>query len=420
MYTFNNKYFKSSKIRITTLSLVSLFVLSACGNKENTKKTENNKFSGQSITIDQQLKDNLDEFANKPRCKGKFAIYVYDITANKPVYGNNENLALPSASCMKLISGIAGLHLLGTDYRYTTDIYTRGTIKNDTLQGDITLKADLDPQLKGTDLKMFINALHRKGIKKLSGKVYMDLTIQKPVTAEPHWYPWDLSFSQYGLLYKGKERVKNEFKTMLRNQGFQLADSKFVFSKTPKGSKCIFRFQRSIDRVIQRMWKNSSNTQATAMLYTISNHINAKDSTFTRSGINYLYKFVQNDLGLKDKKLVIHDGCGLCTHNHLSPKSLVAALRYGYKDNAIRKNLYTHLSVAGINGTARRLLSKPELRGKLHVKTGTLSHPYGISSLAGFCKASNGHTLAFAIMDSEMSVLDAHVLQSKLAQVLVK
>ena len=107
MYTFNNKYFKSSKIRITTLSLVSLFVLSACGNKENTKKTENNKFSGQSITIDQQLKDNLDEFANKPRCKGKFAIYVYDITANKPVYGNNENLALPSASCMKLISGIA-------------------------------------------------------------------------------------------------------------------------------------------------------------------------------------------------------------------------------------------------------------------------------------------------------------------------
>ena len=248
----------------------------------------------------------------------------------------------------------------------------------------------------------------------------MDLTIQKPVTAEPHWYPWDLSFSQYGLLYKGKERVKNEFKTMLRNQGFQLADSQFVFSKTPKGSKCIFRFQRSIDRVIQRMWKNSSNTQATAMLYTISNHINAKDSTFTRSGINYLYKFVQNDLGLKDKKLVIHDGCGLCTHNHLSPKSLVAALRYGYKDNAIRKNLYTHLSVAGINGTARRLLSKPELRGKLHVKTGTLSHPYGISSLAGFCRASNGHTLAFAIMDSEMSVLDAHVLQSKLAQVLVK
>ena len=33
---------------------------------------------------------------------------------------------------------------------------------------------------------------------------------------------------------------------------------------------------------------------------------------------------------------------------------------------------------------------------------------------------ADGHTLAFAIMDSEMSVLDARVLQRRLCEALVK
>ena len=59
------------------------------------------------------------------------------------------------------------------------------------------------------------------------------------------------------------------------------------------------------------------------------------------------------------------------------------------------------------------------MKGKIKGKTGTLSHPYGISSVAGFCKGANGHLLAFAVMDSEMSVLDAHVLQKKVCKLLV-
>ena len=43
-------------------------------------------------------------------------------------------------------------------------------------------------------------------------------------------------------------------------------------------------------------------------------------------------------------------------------------------------------------------------------------HPYGISSLAGYCQGGNGHLLAFS-PDSEMSVLDARgVLQSVFAK----
>ena len=78
-----------------------------------------------------------------------------------------------------------------------------------------------------------------------------------------------------------------------------------------------------------------------------------------------------------------------------------------------------NLSISGVDGTLHRLLYDPRLKGQIHGKTGTLSHPYGISSLAGYCKGVNGHDLCFAFLNSEMSVLDAHVLQRKLCLVLV-
>ena len=112
-------------------------------------------------------------------------------------------------------------------------------------------------------------------------------------------------------------------------------------------------------------------------------------------------------------------GGGLCPHNRLSPRALVTILQYGYRHPATYRMFMRHLSIAGTDGTLRAALPGADTRGKVYGKTGTLSHPFGISSLAGFCRGSNGHLLAFAIMDSEMSVLDAHVLQRKLCKVLV-
>ena len=82
--------------------------------------------------------------------------------------------------------------------------------------------------------------------------------------------------------------------------------------------------------------------------------------------------------------------------------------------------LERNLAVAGVDGTLAREMTGPTTRGKIKAKTGTLSHPYGISSLAGLCEGADGHVLAFAIMDSEMSVLDARVLQRRLCEAMVK
>ena len=398
---------------------VILCVKACTGNgDEEQKATENIVKEG--ATVDTALVDRLKDFAAKPRPEGKFAFHVYDITADKTVYGCNDTLALPSASCMKLLSGIAGLRLLGCNYHYWTAIFMRGTVTADgTLNGDIAFRAGLDPQMMAPELNDFAKAAKKKGIKRISGKLVVDLAITEPVKSEEHWFPWDLTFSKYGLFYKGKERVIKALKASLRGQGITVKDEQIVMAAVPKGAKCLYITRRYIDDVVKRMWKNSSNTQATAMLYTIGNRINPKGDPVT-TGVEYLRKFMADSLSLRHPSLCIHDGCGLCTHNSLSPIALTTILRYGYHDKSIRASLNRNLSIAGVDGTLVREMGGAKLRGKIRAKTGTLSHPYGISSLAGFCEGANGHTLAFAIMDSEMSVLDARVLQRKLCEAMVK
>ena len=389
----------------------------SCGGKK--QKKENNTVRKQNIPIDDSLRTALGEFVKKPRMKGNFALYVYDLTADKPVYGFNENMSIPSASCMKLLSGVAGLRLLGTNYHYPTYLFMRGKTVNGVLKGDLTLAAGLDPQFNETDMQHFARTAKNMGINKIEGKLVANLVLTAPVKSEIHWYPWDLSFSKYGLFYKGADRVERTMKAAFRAQSISVADSNVVVGRMPRGSRCVYRYYRPVTLVTERMFQNSSNTQATSLLYTIGRRVSPRGN-YTQAGVAYLRSFLCDTLNMKDTALVVHDGCGLCTYNHLSPKALVAILHYAYQHPDIYKVLMEQLSVSGINGTLRRELNSEKLRGKIHAKTGTLSHPYGISSLAGYCTGRNGHQLAFSIMDSDMSVLDARVLQKKLCEILIK
>ena len=326
---------------------------------------------------------------------------------------------MPTASCMKLVTGIAALHLLGSDYTFDTKIYAKGTLKEGTFKGIITLKGELDPQLNAYDLQMFPKKLKEIGIKKIEGALYIDLTLHEKVTAEEHWYPWDLTLGKYGIFFHGPEKVMKQTKACFRNTGIAVADSSIHLAETPAGSKCIFRYRRSINLVINKMWKNSSNTQSTGLLYNIGHHVDPHANPST-SGVAYLKSFMKEKVGCLDTTYCIHDGCGLCTYNRLSPVHLVQLLKFGYQDRTIYQHLNKYLPRSGVDGTLAYEMREPLLRGKIRAKTGTLSHPYGISTLSGYCEGRNGHTLAFSIMNSQMSVLDARVIQRKLCKSFVK
>jgi D-alanyl-D-alanine carboxypeptidase/D-alanyl-D-alanine-endopeptidase (penicillin-binding protein 4) len=114
---------------------LAICALISCSDKK--EKTTEKDTPKKVIPIDQALYKRLDDFAKERRPNGKFGFYVYDLTADKPVYGCNEHVAQPSASCLKLLSGVAGLRLLGVDYMYTTSLYTHGAVDQGVLHGDV-------------------------------------------------------------------------------------------------------------------------------------------------------------------------------------------------------------------------------------------------------------------------------------------
>lgn len=408
------------------LALALCVLISACGGKKGNEGSAKKKEKTATMAMDTALQSRLKAFCSQPRVQGKFGLYVYDLTADKPVIAENIDHAQPVASCTKVLSGVAALNKLGANYTYRTTLYTRGDVAKDTLRGDIMLMAGLDPLLTAQHMSMFARHLRRMGVKYVDGKCFLNLKLKEKVKAEQHWYPWDLSFSKYGILFKGPDAVEKAFKTALTAKGIRIKDGfEHAVPMRDKANKWRGRFRVTcpVHAVTKRMWNNSSNTKATSLLYALGNAVepnnNGSADALASAGVGYIRAFMRDSLHLTDTTLVVHDGCGLCTSNHLSPRSLVAVLHFGYRHKPIYDQLMRNLSVSGVDGTLRKLLYDPRLRGLIHGKTGTLSHPYGISSLSGYCKGANGHDLCFAFLNSEMSVLDAHVLQRKLCLVLV-
>ena len=75
---------------------------------------------------------------------------------------------------------------------------------------------------------------------------------------------------------------------------------------------------------------------------------------------------------------------------------LVALLGYAWQTPAIKDHLLPSLPVAGFDGTLQKRMTDTAAQGNVFAKTGTVT---GVSSLAGYLTAGNGHTLAFAIIN---------------------
>ena len=61
-----------------------------------------------------------------------------------------------------------------------------------------------------------------------------------------------------------------------------------------------------------------------------------------------------------------------------------------------QRALLPTLPIAGVDGTLEKRMKTGICRGNVHAKTGTVR---GVSTLGGYCQASNGHTLCFAILN---------------------
>lgn len=90
------------------------------------------------------------------------------------IYSSFGDTRLHPASNMKLLTSAAALETLGTEYRFSTEVWTNGKINENSLQGDLYLRGKGDPTLLKADLDQFAKDLKAKGIEQIKGELIGD------------------------------------------------------------------------------------------------------------------------------------------------------------------------------------------------------------------------------------------------------
>lgn len=372
------------------------------------------------LPIDASLAHRLDSFVEKTRYAGTLGIYVWDATAGKPVYAFNEDNLMRPASNMKMLTCITAIRRLGPNYRFESKAFVDGTMKADTLVGDIGLKFTTDPWFNSEYMQRLAASFAQKGIHNVKGRVLVDVAVKELMQHEEHWTPGDLRLRHVGMLYRGETRMLNEVKYMLRLQGLHFADSQVVLAPVRKDMKCIKTVSTPMRESIFRALQNSSNEHAECLGFTLAGR-QADTKAYRSNATASVARFIQQELHLDPHKVCrLHDTSGLCVHNRVTPRLLVELLKYSLNHEYILRELKRALPISGQTGTLHDRMYRPLIRGKVQAKTGTLTREDGITSLSGFVTGKNGHQLLFAIIQNENPVYDARRWQDHFCEQFVK
>lgn len=144
-------------------------------------------------------------FANDPSMKhASFSVMFMSIDSGKVIAAHNPELSVVTASTMKTITSTTALETLGGDFRFETNVYLQGTVKNDTLNGNIVIVGSGDPTLGTGYIKgiasmpsEIASALKKKGIKVVNGNIITDTSLYPTPYYSDWWDVGDLA-QDYG------------------------------------------------------------------------------------------------------------------------------------------------------------------------------------------------------------------------------
>jgi D-alanyl-D-alanine carboxypeptidase/D-alanyl-D-alanine-endopeptidase (penicillin-binding protein 4) len=109
----------------------------------------------------------------------------------------------------------------------------------------------------------------------------------------------------------------------------------------------------------------------------------------------------------------LNDGSGLSRIDATSPRDVAEVLG----QLAANADFVRSLAIAGHTGTLSDRMVGTPAAGRCEAKTGTL---HDVSNLAGYCRAADGHTLAFAFLMNSVDPTAARALQDSMAVALAR
>ena len=307
------------------------------------------------------------------------------------------------ASTMKLATALQALRTYGTDYRFTTVVWTTGTFdaKTGTLTGDLIVSGR-DPSLHDEHAVALAREMNRLGVRNVTG----DLIISPGFTMDFQSSALRSGESFYDTLDATRRSAAAQRSWF---EECQAKNDQACFTSLPSVAVMGAVYVAPVPAGAQVLLTQRSSTliDVLKVLLCYSNNFMAERLGEGMGGASGLQSFLIREVGIPADEVRVASTSGLGI-NRLSPRSMMRVYV------ALRGELARHklqmsdlLPVAGIDpGTLQKRYAASPSRGSVIAKTGTLGRTDGgVSALVGEMRAQNGETLLFVIFNRRGSVV---------------
>ncbi|MEE9328062.1 MAG: D-alanyl-D-alanine carboxypeptidase/D-alanyl-D-alanine-endopeptidase [Cocleimonas sp.] len=137
--------------------------------------------------------------------------------------------------------------------------------------------------------------------------------------------------------------------------------------------------------------KWSNNVMTKQLLLTLGARKFGAPANFEKGRNAVLHVLQENDVDTKG--IILENGSGLSRRSIVSAKQMGKLLETAYRD-AYMPEFMSSLSLSGIDGTLVNRFRKDDLRGRSHLKTGTLNY---VTAIAGYMLNRQGKRLVIVV-----------------------
>ncbi|HXH87578.1 MAG TPA: D-alanyl-D-alanine carboxypeptidase/D-alanyl-D-alanine-endopeptidase [Gaiellaceae bacterium] len=326
--------------------------------------------------------------------QARMAAVAIDLRTGAVAYSRNPALSLRPASNEKLPVAFAALTLLGTGFRFHTEVVGAGSQVGDVWQGDLFLQGFGDPTLKPADLDALAAEVASWGITRVDGAVVGDESWFDALRTGPGWKPsfYIQESPPLSALVVDRGRFRGRtsgnpalaaaslFRTALEARGVTVRKDARTGLLTTLGFPLAQDLSDPLVDVVRFMGRESDNYTSEVLVKQLGALYGAGGST--AAGARVIHQALEA-AGVPLAGVRIADGSGLSSLDRLTAGSLIAVLEAGLADPDIRAAFLGSLAVAGVDGTLEDRLESRPARGRVIAKTGTTN---AASALSGFVR----------------------------------
>lgn len=191
--------------------------------------------------ISKKLDDAVKKFEADSQMKSAILGFYVTNSTGAVVFDKNSKIGLAVASSQKVITSAASIELLGTSYRYKTELAYDGKIENGALNGNVYLVGYGDPTLgswryndtkEQVVLNKWIESLRLAGITRLNGSVIGYEKNWESQTIPGGWV-WDDIGNYYGAGVSALNWRENQYDLKLKS-GSREGDKVTIVATVPK------------------------------------------------------------------------------------------------------------------------------------------------------------------------------------------